>query len=172
MIYATTKPIGKYNVTMPSGNVHGLENSYGHKPKLLAFILIALPVGYEYEGNKPPAARTVSVTHADVLEACLDFKLGVTTLGDKLSSSTPMEFYEWIKDLDLSELPVIKSLYRNNQETLKLVIGARAVAWKLNYKGVLGRKGNVIKVSFGGKVGGIPPVLLQAHKKMMEDFSG
>jgi len=150
MIYATIKSVKEYDVVMDSGNIYGLYQSYSHNPPLLALILIGTPIPYEYEGTMEPGKCQVVIKHIDVFKDTLEEIIGQYTISGLLKSLNPLEFYDKIKEYDLSELPIVKFVYHNDQDQFKVMVGARAAAWGLSYKGAVGHKGNVTAVQFGG----------------------
>jgi len=170
--YATIKPIEEYNVTMPSGNVHGLHDSYGYNPALLALILIGTPLGYDYEGNKPPGSRQVIIKNIESLKESLNFKLGADTVRDLLKTLNPIEFYNFIGPYDLLELPLVKVAYLSDQKLFKHMVGARAAAWGMNYRGSVTTKGKITMASFGGHSSiGVSAGLQEMDRVMREEYA-
>lgn len=149
MIFATSKPIQEYVVD--TGDIEvGIYTAYQHDPALLAFIMIATLTGYEYEQRSNSGKAIVEVENIKVFEECLSFEIKGKTVKELLSTLTPLEFYEFIIHEDLTALPLVRDFLDGNDHPLKVVVGARAAVWALNFRGTLESLGNVTKVSFGG----------------------
>lgn len=172
MIYATIKPIEEYDVTLDTGEVFGIHQSYGHIPPLLALIVLGTPLAYHYEGNKPKEKRQVTITNIDAFKTTLGEKIGSQFVETLLVKMNPLEFYEEISDFELSHLTVVQEIYSGDQAPFKAIVGARAAAWGLNYKGKISSEGNITKVSFGGSKTGmkVPEELVMLHAGMRKGF--
>jgi hypothetical protein len=170
MIYAATKPIEEYDV-MLEGCYYGLFASYGHNPELLAFIMAATPIPYDYEGDKPAGKRQVDFKNIDVFTTGLKELLDGRTVGHWLREKNPLELYELITtSADTPHLSLVKDIFSGKREAFEYVVGARAAAWGLNFKGKMASEGNVTKVNFGGTKSTIkvPGKLVAYHQHLKE----
>lgn len=173
MIYAAALPIQKYDVTLESGNVFGLYSSYSHDPVLLALILIATPFGYDYEGRKNSAECRVEITNLEPFKLTLQTVIREKKIKDHLMSLNPLEFYNLINDLtpeELQTIPLVADVYKDDPETLRLVVGARTAAWAATYRGRLDKvAGNVVHAAFGR---GIPvPENLKLYDRHLKEVT-
>ncbi len=169
--YAVTKPIEEYDVTLDSGHVFGLYKSYGHLPSLMALVMIGTPLPYDYEGNKPKGKRQVEIKKIEPLKATLLEEIGGVTVEDMLKSLSPIDFYKAIEDEDLRHLTLIKELFKGDDRPFKLVVGARAATWGMNYRGKLKSNKNVINVSFGNNAVQVPRSMVILHEALLGRLS-
>ncbi len=164
--YAAMKPIEEYDVTLDSGNVFGLYNSYGHLPSLLALIMIGTPIPYDYEGDKPKGQRQVEIKNIDPLKDTLHEEIQGVTVEKLLKTLSPIEFYQAIENEDITHLTLVKEVFKGDAEPFKLVVGARAAVWGINYRGRVKSKGNVVKVSFGDNSVNVPDDMIIFHEAL------
>jgi len=164
------KPIEEYDVTLDGGGVYGLYNSYGHLPSLLALIMVGSPIPYDYElGKKRKEKVQVSITRIDVFKDTLKEKIGEDTVEDLLKTLNPLEFYRRIESEDLNHLTIVKTVYIGEDETFKVIVGARAAAWGEKYKGKLKSIGKITKVIFGGKTAVDIPTDLKIYNATLKE---
>lgn len=165
--YAVMKPIEEYDVTLDSGNVFGLYNSYGHLPSLLALIMIGTPLPYDYEGDKPKEQRQVEIKNIDPLKITLHEEIQGATVEKLLKTLTPIEFYQAIEDEDIAHLTLVKEVFKGDDKPFKLVVGARAAVWGMNYRGKIKSDGNIVKVSFGDNSVNVPDDMIILHEALL-----
>ncbi len=173
IIYAAAKPIEKYDVTLESGNTYGLYSTYGHYPPMLALIMITTPFGYDYEGGKDRGECRVVVTDVEPFIQTLEVEVGGKKIKDHLMSLNPLEFYTLINELtqeELQTIPIVTDAYKDDPETLRLVVGARAAAWAATYRGRINRvEGKVVQAAFGR---GIPvPENLKLYDRHLKEVT-
>lgn len=150
MIYAATKPIEEYDVTF-NGTTYGLYSEYGHKPEVLALLLLITPFGYDYElQDVATGEHRVGMRNIEVVEHTLESVIEGVTVKEHLQQLNPLEFYKLIASSDVTHLPIVEQNFVGNQETFEFIVGARAATWAEHYKGEVGRTGNVVRVNFGG----------------------
>lgn len=168
MIYCTTQPIEKYDVTV-KGETVGLHMTYNYSPPLLNLILLTTLVPFDYEeGTKtPPLDRIVQLDDEYKFISSLDVELNGEKLTNLVSTLNPLQFYTRIKDEDLTPLPLC-DYYHAGQDGLKMVTAARAVAWAMSYRGALEEEGNVTKASFGGGTTVVPEDMLIHYRGLVD----
>lgn len=151
IIYAAAKPIEEYDVTVLGHRV-GLYSSYCHNPQLLALIMLATPLPYDYEAEGvPDHAKRVEVHPIEALIESLYFEIAGQPLGVILSTMNPLDAANLMRLADLSGLPLVAQTYQGiDIKFFYSLLGARAASWALNYRGGVSRAGNVITASFGG----------------------
>ncbi len=150
MIYARTKPIEEYVITILNGQQVGLYATYIHNPPLLALVMIGTPLAYKYELSADNGKCIVSINDERPYLKTLNEVVKGKTVNFLLESLNPLEFFGWVRDEDLSHLSIIKEVCQGKQQVFKTMVAARVAAWAENYKGELCRKGNVISVAFNG----------------------
>ena len=172
MIYATALPIEKYDVEV-DGNRYGMYSNYGHLPALLALIAIGTPMMYDWEEGVPMMKRRVELTNVQVFLETLKCEVGGKTIKELLETLDPLGFYAAIENESLAHLPIVKEVLGGTDGLFKLVVGARAAGWALNYRGKLSTTGKVTKVSFGGKVQSIEvsPALKAMHIALKKEHT-
>lgn len=169
MIYAATKPIEEYDVHTDTGFTSGLYKNYGGEPALLALIMISSPLPYDYEGDKPELERQVMINNPEPLRESLNEVISGETIEHLLKTLTPLKFYEHLMaahEEELSGLPVVKNYFNGKVELFRNLVGARAAAWALDYKGKIATKGNVTQVNFGKPTLNIPEHLIKFHNAL------
>lgn len=137
MIYCTTQPLRHYNGIGLKGLQLGLYSSYEDNPDLLALIMIGSLFPFEYEkGTKiyPQEKRTATLAMETHYADTLDNEINGVKVRKLLKKFNPVEFYKHIKELDLSDLKIVK-IHGYNQELFKLAVSARATAWAMVTKG-------------------------------------
>jgi len=169
LIYAATKPIEEYDVHTAEGFTSGLYKNYGGEPALLALIMIGSPLPYDYEGDKPEMERQVVFTNLEPMRHTLKTLLMGELIEDLLCTSTPMEFYELLMaapEDEIAGLPIVKNYYAGNVALFRSLVGARAAAWALDYKGKVATKGNMTQVNFGKPTVAVPEHLAKFHQAL------
>jgi len=164
MIYCVTQPLENYNVTI-EGETVGLYMTYGHHPPLLNLILLMTltPFGYERGTEIEPRKRIVQLKEEERFFNSLNMEVKDEKVSRIVSKLNPIEIYDDMKSVDLSHLPVCE-YYKTGQEALKTIMAARAVAWAMNYRGLVKREGNLTTAVFG-KEGIKVPVDMEKHYK-------
>jgi len=172
MHFAITMPIEKYDTEI-DGEIFGMFSSYGHQPALFALIALCTPLLYDWEGDTPLMKRRVALRNIQDFTDTLKCKVKGVMVKDLLETLDPLRFYAHIKDESLEHFPLVKTVLSGDDNPFKLVVGARAAAWGLSYRGKLSTSGNVTKVSFGGKGQGmeVPPDLKLMHEILKEKMA-
>lgn len=148
MIYCITQPMDQYNVTIGNETV-GLDMTYGHHPPLLNLILLTTltPFNYEQGTALEPAKRIVQLVEEEKFVETLSMEVKSKKVSRLVSKLSPVEFYYYIREEDISHLPVC-DYYADGQVALKMINAARAVTWALNYRGPVKQEGNLTIASF------------------------
>lgn len=170
MIYAVTQSMENYNVTL-NGVTVGVYDTYRNNPELLALLLIATPVGYDYEGNKPPAERICQLNNDGIFEESLWHQIGDNKIVDYLRWLDPLEFYEEMSTASIDEIntiPFVDKILGGNGDLFLTNVGARAAAWAINFRGRRKTKGKQIQVAFQGIK--VEEKLKEFHNAMKEEF--
>lgn len=168
MIYCVTQPLENYNVIL-GGNTVGLYMTYGYYPPLLNLIFLTTltPFGYEKGTEIEPGKRIVQLLQEEKFFDTVDMSVGDKKVVKLLTQLSPIEFYDVIRGVDISHLPVC-DYYSTGQEAVKMIVAARAVAWRLHFKGALESQGNVIHAAFGKEgIQSISSDMIQHHKEFV-----
>ena len=150
MIYCTTQELEKYSDTLDLEPV-GLYTTYGHNPSLMNSVLLftVSPFFYEEGTQLPVGERPAVVENDKLLTKTLDQKVKGKKVRAIVSKLSPLDIYSVFKDAEISHLKICKN-YEHGSKALRMVLGSRAVAWTLNYRGPLDSSGNkIVNVQFG-----------------------
>ena len=90
------------------------------------------------------------------------------TVEHLLETLNPLDFWEFMINQDLDNLPIVKGLLGGSVPALILILSARATAWALNYRGPLKSHGNVLRVAFGGIT--VPNTMKESYEKLKKEF--
>ena len=133
MEFANVKPLKEY----------GFVDYYAGQPELVALLFLTSLVPFEYEGEKPEEERTVALHDIHKFKDTLGQEVGGVKVGKLLRKTNPMEFYEFIKEEDLSHLKLL--LMPNYADALKTLIRVRAAAWASKAR-LVEKRGNMYKL--------------------------
>lgn len=148
MIYAVSKPLEEYTI-IHGGFPMGLYHEYGYDKYLLALIMIATYFPYDYEIPIQTGKIRVTIKDIDPFRKTLTEEVDGVEVKTLLDTLNPVEFHTYIQDKDLTHLSIVKNIFEGNDNSLKLIVGARAGNWALNYRGKVSSSGKVVKVRFG-----------------------
>ena len=145
MIFCTTKPPEEYMVTLPSGGVYGLWDTYGHDPELFNLISRVSPAMFMYEPgfDIPPGAVIVTLDKdvEDKIVDTLDKRVLGLTVREILHYYSPEDMLELFSKEDVSHLPI-------NDPVLNTIMIMRVSQHRHHYRGLLDSDDKVSKVKF------------------------
>ena len=166
MIYCITQPLESYDDEFEVGSV-GLVATYAHNPPLLnsIFLFSLLPFYFEPGTQLPVGERPAEVTKIQAFKDALGFE----NIQEMVSTETPVDIYQGLKNRDLEQFP-ISTIYPQGQRSVKTVLGARAAAWALNYRGIIRQKGNLVSAAFQKQEHLIDDFMQQSYEVVLESL--